>query len=248
MFLRPGVTDFMRKILITNDDGIEAGGIIRLAEAAREYGEVWVVAPLHQRSAASQSITLREPIDVYPHDFPVSGVRSFACSGTPSDCVRVGSLSVMPYKPDIVLSGINFGHNVATDLQYSATAGAAFESAFQGYTAIALSEDMNGCHEVTDECLTDILDEFIDIKLPYGTILNVNFPGCEFAEYKGILRDRVTSHDSYYHDRYKAIEALENGGMRYMVDGVLNKIAEPGTDFEAVLNNYISVGIVRNVG
>ena len=98
-----------RKILITNDDGIESDGIARLAEAAKEFGEVWIVAPESQRSAASHSITLRHPIDVLPHDFPVEGVHAFSCSGTPGDCVRVGSLNIMPVKPDVVLSGINFG-------------------------------------------------------------------------------------------------------------------------------------------
>ena len=99
----------MRTILITNDDGIEAGGIVRLAEAAAEYGEVWVVAPARQMSAASHSITLHSPLDIYPHTFPVPGVRAFSCSGTPGDCVRTGSLSILPRKPDVVLSGICFG-------------------------------------------------------------------------------------------------------------------------------------------
>lgn len=242
------MTDIKRRILITNDDGIDADGIVRLARAAKEFGEVWVVAPAHQRSAASHCITLREPIDVYPHDLPVDGVYAYSCSGTPADCVRVGSLSVMPKKPDVVLSGINFGYNVATDIQYSATAGAAFEAAFQGYTAIALSEHMNGCHEVTDAYLSDILTEYIDVRLGYGQILNVNFPGCPLSDFNGILRDRKTSHDSLFHDHYNVIGELENGGLRYMIEGVHNEQAEEDTDFHAVIGNYISVGIVSNVG
>ena len=238
----------MRKILITNDDGIEAKGLIRLAEVAKEFGEVWVIAPAHQRSAASQSITLREPVEIKEHDFPVEGVKAFACSGTPADCVRVGSLSVMPYKPDVVLSGINYGYNVATDIQYSATCGAAFEAAFQGYIAIALSEHMNGCHEVTDAYLKDILSEYIDVRLGYGQILNVNFPGCKLSEFNGILKDRKTSHDSLFHDHYNVIEKLPDGGVRYMIEGVHNEQAEEDTDFKAVVGNYISIGVVNNVG
>ena len=238
----------MRRILITNDDGIDADGIVRLTQAAVRFGEVWVVAPIHQRSAASHSITLRQPIDIYPHDFPVPGVRAFSCSGTPADCVRVGSLGVMSEKPDILLSGINFGYNVATDLQYSATAGAAFEGSFQGFTSIALSEHLNGCHEVTDAYLDSMLEEYIDIKLGYGQILNINFPGCELKDFKGISRDCRTSHDSFFHDGYKVIEELENGGLRYFVDGIHNEQAEEGTDFRAVVNNRIAVGIVNNVG
>ena len=82
------------RILITNDDGINSDGIVRLAKAAKEFGEVWVVAPETQRSAASHSITLHSTIDVYPsEEFPIAGVHAFFCSGTPGDCVRVGSLN-----------------------------------------------------------------------------------------------------------------------------------------------------------
>ncbi|MCR4760978.1 MAG: 5'/3'-nucleotidase SurE, partial [Oscillospiraceae bacterium] len=98
----------MRSILLTNDDGIAADGLIRLARAAAGFGEIWVVAPDSQRSAASHSISLHSPIDVFPHDFPVEGVHAFSCTGTPGDCVRVGSLNMMPHRPDVVLSGINF--------------------------------------------------------------------------------------------------------------------------------------------
>ena len=121
----------MRSILIANDDGINDEGLIRLAKLAKELGEVWVVAPDDQRSAASHAISLHSHIDIYPHDFPIDGVHAFSCSGTPADCVRVGALSIMPHKPDVVLAGINRGLNVATDIQYSGTAGAAFEGAFQ---------------------------------------------------------------------------------------------------------------------
>lgn len=238
----------MRKILITNDDGIDADGIIRLARAALSLGEVWVVAPLNQRSAASHSITLREPIDVYQHDFPVKGVHAFSCTGTPADCVRVGSLNVMPEKPDLVLSGINFGYNAATDIQYSATVGAAFEASFQGYQAIAVSEHINGIHEVTDAYLTDLLTEYADHPLGYGQVININFPGCAMAECKGIIRNARTSRSSFYHDHYNVISELENGGIRYMVEGDLNLESEPGTDFHSLIDNYISVGIVNNVG
>ena len=104
----------MKQILITNDDGIFADGLVRLASIAKEFGDVWVVAPDGQRSAASHRITLHQPVDVNPAvDFPVEGVHAFSCSGTPADCVRVGSLYVMKKKPDLVLSGINYGYNVA---------------------------------------------------------------------------------------------------------------------------------------
>ena len=117
----------MKKILITNDDGIESDGLIRLVKEAIKYGEVLVVAPVEQRSASSHCISLHSPIDIFPHAFPVEGVKAYSCRGTPADCIRVGSVFIMTEKPDIVLSGINYGYNSATDIQYSGTCGAAFE-------------------------------------------------------------------------------------------------------------------------
>ena len=238
----------MRRILITNDDGITADGIIRLAKTAKQFGEVWVVAPAAQRSAASHSISLHDPIDIFPHDFPVPGVKAFSCSGTPADCVRVGSLSVMPEKPDAVLSGVNFGYNVASDVQYSATVGAAFEAAFQGYRAIAFSEDFAELHEVTDRYLAEILEKLLDLPPVAGEIWNVNFPCCPLAECHGILWDRTVSQGMIYKDSYKEIEALPGGGVRYMVEGEYHAEAEDGTDYRALLDGYVSVGRVKNIG
>ena len=236
------------RILITNDDGINADGIIRLAKTAKELGEIWVVAPLEQRSAASHSISLHDHIDVYPHDFPINDVKAFSCSGTPADCVRVGSLNIMPCKPDLVLSGLNNGYNVASDIQYSATAGAAFEGAFQGITSIALSEEADKLHEVSDVYLHSILSELSDQKLGYGQIFNVNFPGCPLTECKGILKDRKVSHGMFFRDHYIELKKLENGGIRLMVEGEYNEDAEPDTDFRAVVDKYISISIVNNIG
>ena len=237
----------MRRILITNDDGIAAEGLLRLAIAAQKFGEVWVVAPDGQRSAASHSISLRSALDVFPYPFPAEGVHAFSCSGTPADCVRVGSLSVMPQKPDVVLSGINYGYNVASDIQYSATAGGAFEGAFQGYLSIAFSEDACPCHEVTDAYLDEILAELIEMHPAEGDILNVNFPGCPLSECKGILRNRRVSRGMFYRDHYNAVEQLPNGGIRYMVEGDYNEDAEPDTDFRAVVEKYISIGTASNI-
>ena len=237
------------RILVTNDDGIYAGGLIRLAEAALKFGEVWVVAPDSERSAASHSVTLRHPLDVYPvKDFPVKGVNAFSCSGMPVDCVRVGGLNVMPSRPDLVLSGINKGYNLAADIQYSATAGAAFEGTFQGYHSIAVSEGFDGPYEVTDRYLSEILEKLINTPLPAGHIHNVNFPQCKLSECKGILWDRTVSPNMYYEDSYNVIEKLENDGVRYMIHGTPRPIAEEGSDFRAILDNYVSVGIVNNIG
>lgn len=237
------------RILITNDDGINSYGIIRLAHVAKEFGEVWVVAPESQRSAASHSITLHSTVDIYPcPEFPVDGVHAYSCSGTPADCVRVGSLNIVPGKPDVVLSGINYGFNCASDVQYSATCGAAFEAAFQGLHAIALSEEACDCHQVADKYIRQVLTELLDVKLEPGFIHNVNFPGCELGDCKGILYDRKNSRGMFYKDTYDVIEKLDDDGVRYMVNGHYNEECEPETDMRAIVDKYVSVGVVNNCG
>ena len=238
----------VKNILITNDDGILADGLIRLAAAAVDFGNVWVAAPDAQRSAASHSITLHSHIDVFPVDFPVKGVKGYKSSGTPADCVRVGVLNILPEKPDIVLSGINNGYNVASDIQYSATAGAAFEASFQGCMGIAFSEKDVSTHEVSDAYISKILAELIDREIPSGTIWNVNFPGCPLAECKGVLWNRKVSDKMVFRDTYDEIEALPHNGVRFKVHAHNNKDAENDTDLKAVFENYVSVGLVKNVG
>ncbi len=124
-----------KTILITNDDGIHACGIAPLAEAFTASGaDVWVVAPDRERSAVSHAITLREPLrmhEIAPHQF--------ACSGTPVDCSYMGIVHVVPRRPDLVISGINHGYNLGTDVFYSGTVGAAVEAAIRGVPAMAVS-------------------------------------------------------------------------------------------------------------
>ena len=237
----------MRSILITNDDGISSDGLIRLAAAAVKFGRVWVVAPDSQRSASSHSISLHDHLDLFPAAFPVKDVIAYTCSGSPADCVRAGCLSIMPAKPDVVLSGINHGSNTATDIQYSGTAGAAFEGAFQGAHSIAFSEAVSDCHEISDHYLEDILTELIDQRLEWGQVFNVNFPGCTLAECKGIRRDVAVSHGMFFRDEYKKIADLPGGGIRIMVNGIPCKDCEPDTDMRSIIENYISIGVINNI-
>lgn len=236
----------MKKILITNDDGINSDGIIRLAKAAKEFGEVWVVAPESQRSAMSHSITLRHSFEAWKVDFPVEGVHAYACNGTPGDCVRIGILNIVPGRPDHVFSGINYGYNLASDLQYSATAGAAFEAAFQRVHAVAFSEDFGEEHETTDAYLSKIMGEVINMPLGLNEIWNVNFPGCPLSECKGILRDRTVSTEMFFKDHYNETVVSE-GRISYMVEGVLCFEATEGTDLRAIMDNYVSVGKALNI-
>ncbi|MBR1852490.1 MAG: 5'/3'-nucleotidase SurE, partial [Lachnospiraceae bacterium] len=105
-----------------------------------------------------------------------------------------------------------------------------------------------GGHEVTDHCLHELLAEYIEVKPDPQRIVNINFPDCPLADYKGVLRDRSVSESMLFKDDYKLMEHLPDGGMRFMVDGRYQEIAEPGTDLRAVLDGYVSVGIVANVG
>ena len=194
----------------------------------------------------SHSITLRHSVDAWKVDFPVPGVHAYACRGTPGDCVRIGSLNIVPGKPDHVFSGINYGFNAASDIQYSATAGAAFEAAFQGIHTIAFSEDACEIHEVTERYLKEIIAELLNKPLGVNQIWNVNFPGCQLAECNGILRDRKVSTDAFYVDRYIETTVSEDK-VSYMVEGIRNYSALEGTDLKAIFDNYISIGIATNI-
>ena len=234
--------------LITNDDGIMSDGLIRLARAAAALGEVWVVAPDGERSAASHRITLRDDVYVRPcQDFPVEGVHAFLCSGTPADCVRVACRFLMPQKPDAVLSGINRGYNTGTDLQYSATAGAAFEGAFQGYPSYAFSEGADGGHEVTDAYLETMLKEALETDPGRNRIWNINFPDCPLTECKGVKRGVTVDPKPCYEDNYVA-EELGDGTMKFSVRGTRTENSAEGTDLRAVLDGYVAAGYVRNIG
>ena len=235
-----------RKILLTNDDGIDADGLKRLAQAAKKFGDVYVVAPDSQRSAMSHSITLRHPMYLSKYDFPVEGVIAYACDGTPGDCVRIGHLNIVPGGADVVMSGINYGYNVATDLQYSATVGAAMEAAFWGIHAIAFSENFDECHETTDAYLEEIMAELIDAPLEKNQIWNVNFPGCKLSECKGILRDIKVSDDLFYLDHYDE-KRMPDGRLEFTIIGDRRYKAAEGTDLRAILDDYVSIGKASNI-
>ena len=243
----------MKKILITNDDGIQSPGLIRLVQAASTLGKVWVIAPDGQRSAQSHSITVRQAVDLHPVALPVAGVRAYACSGTPADCVRIGTAHLLKEQPDWVFSGINDGYNMATDIQYSATAGAAFEAAALNIPAIAVSEAAGGIHGLTDAWLQKILTDLTQRELQAGQIFNINFPGGNEEDFRGIRENRTVGRCPMYQAEYRTIEAWEDGGIRVAVSGtldtesVLRNEQEKESDFRALMEGYISIGIVNNI-
>ena len=235
----------MRKILVTNDDGIDSEGIRRLAEVASKFGEVWIVAPCKQYSAMSHSATFWAPIDVWPVDFPVEGVQAYATTGTPSDCVCVALNAVLPFKPDVVFCGINAGYNIASSIQYSGTCGAAFEAANQGCHTIAFSENHEGTHEVADRYIEEIASVLIDKPLGVNEIWNINFPGCTLEECNGVKYDCTVSQEQFFSGGYKEIKR-DGDKVTYIIDYVPRWEAEEGSDLRAVIDNYVAVGKVKN--
>lgn len=232
------------RILITNDDGIDAPGIRTLAKAAKRFGEVWVIAPDGQRSAASHSYSFHVPVRLRAWDFAVEGVKAFACTGTPTDCVRVGTLGLM--KPDFVMTGINYGYNIAADIQYSATVGSALEAAFLGVRAIAFSQGSLECQDIVDRFLPQIMEEYMNKDPGRNRIWNVNFPACGPEECGGILRGCAVSQDDFYADSYLE-EVLEDGTRELRLVPGRNWNAAEGTDLYAIGKNFISIGPVSNI-
>lgn len=236
------------KILIANDDGIRSEGIARLAKMASKFGDVWVAAPESQCSGMSVRLTIspKAEMAVFRYDFPVEVQAAWSVDGTPADCVKVALRSLLPFRPDVVLSGINDGMNAGLDVCYSGTVGAATEAAMHGVPAIAFSMRDDKSFDVTESYLPAILEELLEKPLPAGELWNVNFPTCALGDCRGILRDRFPEKKSYYENFYHCVR--EDGGVQYLspVAKILthDEVTE-GSDLHAILNNYIAVGAVR---
>ena len=235
------------RILVTNDDGICAHGIIRLAKAAKKLGEVTVIAPEHECSAMSHHITLRRNMIMKRHDFPVEGVKAFCLDGTPADCIRASFLGLLKEeeKPDIVFAGINNGANCGFDILYSATVGAAMEAVLYHIPAICFSQQSDGPEEVLEQYIDRIAAELIKKRLPANQVYNVNFPACTLQEFKGILYDRTPAQKAFFDDNYKPVKR-EDGSFEVVLEAGPVYYAMKGSDIKAVLDGYISIGILEN--
>ncbi len=235
------------KILITNDDGIGAIGIQKLAGAAKRLGEVWVVAPEGQCSAMSQRITVAGKVRLAAApDFPVEGVLAYSLDGTPADCIKVAVEYLMKERPDVVFSGINNGINAGFEVAYSGTVAAAMEALQKGIPAIAFSVEANGIYDVVDEHLLEIAETLLKRHAGAGRIWNVNFPGCALSECQGILWDRTLARTQYFLDDYAA-EQQEDGSELLELHGRAITSAEEGSDLHALLQHFISIGTIANV-
>lgn len=180
------------KILVTNDDGYEAGGISELVEILRPYGDLTVVAPKRPQSGMSMAVSMGlRPIAVKKLE-EGPGLRRWYLDGTPASCIKYGLDNIFwPGRPDLVVSGINHGSNAATAALYSGTLGAAAEGALNGIPSIGVSLDSfsrDADFSLVRSLLPGILDRLLpDMSRRRGTYYNINFPGCGASGFKGIV-------------------------------------------------------------
>ena len=237
------------KVLLTNDDGIQATGLHAMRRALLEIPgiELSVIAPDSNRSATARSITTRRPLWVEEVDFG-DGTSGFATDGTPVDCVRFATLGLIDSQPEVIVSGINHGSNLGDDITYSGTVAAALEGIVLGIPAIAVSQQAERAglgyhHDGTFDFAgvaafaARIVEELDDFPLPDATLLNIN---CPAGEVKGA---QVTSLGKRrYNDQLELQEEDERGRRRYRIYGM-----EPGyerkdgSDLTAVHDGYIAV-------
>lgn len=231
------------RILITNDDGIEAPGLDVLEHIANEISkDLWVVAPETDQSGAAHSLTLAEPLRMRE-----LAKRRYAVKGTPTDCVIMGVRYLLAEKsPDLVLSGVNRGQNVADDVNYSGTVAGAIEGVLLGVRSIALSLAI-GQNETGQPIWgtpmrhgAELLRKLLDAGWPEGVVLNVNFPDCEPDAVKGTA---VTAQGQRNPDVLRIEDRLDTRGKPYYWVGIERRKARPpkGTDLWAVQAGRISV-------
>ena len=228
------------KVLLVNDDGIDAQGLKVLAKVMQRLAkEVWVVAPETEQSAVSHSLTIRQPLRIRSVSH-----RCYAVNGTPTDSVLLGIIEVMKDNPpDFVISGVNCGENLGEDVIYSGTVAAAMEGTLLGYPAVAFSQVISNQNSVNwsivQKWLPDIFKKIAQISLPSSVLLNVNFPDVPAAKVKGIEITRQ--------GRRKIGCDLQSGidprGDKYFWVGPqrIEDTFRKGSDLEAVNRGIISI-------
>lgn len=228
------------RILLTNDDGIHAPGMEVLeAIAAKLSDDVWVCAPAEENSGAGHSLTLHMPVRLQQH-----GERRFAVTGTPTDAVNLALRKLFTDKaPDLVISGINNGENLADDITYSGTVSAAMEAALAGIPAVALSQALRDAgHEFSaaEGWAAKVLEPLLDLQMARRTVVNVNFPPLPAEAVKGVRVVRQGFHD---YARGSLVEGTDPRGRPYYWFGLhdIEHTLDHGTDLEAVADGFISV-------
>ena len=229
-----------KMILVTNDDGIYTDGIYWLWKAVKDFGNVLVVAPDTEKSAVGHAITITNPLRT-KHVNRRGGFSGYAVNGTPADCVKIAVRSILKSPPDLVVSGINYGANVGTNVIYSGTVSAATEGTFLGIPSVAVSidshhpEDFKPAMDITQNTLNKVLE----FGLPEGTLLNVNVPDIPGAMIKGT---RITTQgNAYFKDRFEKREDPRGNIYYWMTGESIDPDSSGNTDNWALKDGYISV-------
>ena len=226
------------RVLVSNDDGVDAPGIKILAQRLAVVGDVTVVAPDRDRSGASNSLTLDQPIRVQQLEDGRYRVR-----GTPTDCVHLALFGLLDAKPDIVVSGINNSANLGDDVIYSGTVSAAMEGRFLGLPAIAVSlatvEDSGRHYHSAAQAALSIMQRLLVDPLPADTILNVNVPDRPWSELRGFAVTRLGRR----HGSEPCVRQVDPRGRPMYWIGPPGDVEDsgPGTDFCAVRDGFISI-------
>jgi 5'-nucleotidase len=232
------------KILISNDDGINAKGIRVLAQRLSQDNEheVFVVAPDRERSATGHSLTLHKPLRIEEIELPGNVKGAWSTSGTPSDCVKLAVTELIGSpRPDIVISGINHGPNLGSEVLYSGTVAAAMEGAFMDIPSIAVSHMYGETRhfETAAEFIAKLVRVFPKAHLAKRSLLNVNVPCVPVDQVKGVL---VTELGVRLYDDYFEKRTDPRGRVYYWLAGQAIEVDESeNSDVWAVLNNYISI-------
>ena len=243
------------RILITNDDGVTAPGLKAAEEIAAEVagpgGEVWVVAPEMEQSGVAHCISYTKPMRLVP-----LAERRYAVDGTPADCVIVALKHLMAETPpDLILSGVNRGHNVAEDVVYSGTVGGAIEGVLHGFRAVALSQAYGpatigeddlfaAARRAGAEAVRRVLDLPWDEGAPYGLFYNVNFPPVPAARVRGV---RAATQGRRPNGAFRVQEQVAPNGRTYfwLAHGRGNHESPEGTDAREAGEGWVTVTPLR---
>ena len=231
------------RILLTNDDGINAPGLYVLEKiAAKLSDDIWIVAPSEEQSGAGHSLTLTRPVRVREH-----APRRFSVTGTPTDSVTMALRKILPEPPDLILSGVNRGANLGDDVTYSGTVSAAMEGALAGIRSIALSQVYSKegvgnavSFDAAEQWGEKVLRPLVDTRFASRTLVNVNFPAVTGGEVRGIRVVRQGFHD---YGRGSVVEGIDPRGFPYFWFGLHGIEHTPGadSDLEAISAGYVSV-------
>jgi 5'-nucleotidase len=229
-------------ILISNDDGITAPGILATVEVMKYFGEVVVVAPDSPQSGMGHAITINKPLRLVKNQQFGPEVESYHCSGTPADCVKLAVDKVMHRKPDLLISGFNHGSNASINVIYSGTMSAAMEGAIEGITSIGFSLcnfSWDADFSASKVYMHKVVKQVLEHGLPEGTLLSVNIPDVPESDIKGLKVCRQA--------RAKWVEEFDHrqdphGRDYYWLTGkFVNMDKGEDTDEWALANNYVSV-------